>query len=215
MASLRVNVLAEPKKGSKLEARAPAVYDDPGMTATRETGAYETVDYDNVEDIVVWLEPANGSTIAGGGKVEVPVNADRAAGAIVPASVGQTILFKNAGGRVTGVYSVSDGNEFDLKGVAPGFTGSYVAKSPGLIEVLTGPSKEPAARVYVAPSRWVARARSGRIVDFADVPPGRYTVVAWHPRLPTGQAAVDLAADRASQVTVRIGVNALPKVFAR
>jgi hypothetical protein len=218
MAAVRVQVVAQPKAGSKLAVRAPAVYDDPGKTPARETGAYETVDYDNLEDVVVWLEPASGAGGSGGAAgapVTVQVVADKAAGAIVAASVGQKILLRNAGSRATSIYSVSEGNEFDFTSIAPGESREYVVRSPGLIEVLTDPSKEPAARVYAAPSRWVATTRSGRAVDFVDVVPGRYAVVAWHARLPGARAAVDLAANQRAQVNLEIGVNALPKAAAR
>jgi hypothetical protein len=219
MASVRVQVVARPKAGSRLAAaaRGPAVYDDPGTTPAREpgAGAYETVDYDNVEDVIVWLEPVTGSSTAPGAPLTVQVVADKVGGAIIAASVGQKIVLRNAGERPTDIYSVSEGNEFDFKGVAAGGSVEYLVRSPGMVEVLTDPSKEPAARVYAAPSRWVARTRSGRGVDFVDVAPGRYAVVAWHARLPGARAEVELAADRRAQVRLEIGVNALPKAAAR
>jgi hypothetical protein len=212
MASLRVDVVAEPKAGSRLEARAPTMYDQPGRTATPEPAAYHTVDYDNLADVIVYLEPAGGG-VAPPRTIDVKPGA--AAGAVVPASVGQRLTFRNAGARPTGLYSVSDGNEFDAASVPPGGTADYTVRSAGLIELLTDPAKDPALLVYAAPSRFVAATRSGKSVDFVDVPPGAYTVVAWHPRLPGGQTAVNLGADRSARATVKVGVNALPKVGAR
>jgi hypothetical protein len=220
LASLRVQVVAEPKVGSKMAAqggsRAPGVYDDASNTPARGTGsgAYETVDYSNVEDVIVSLEPLEGSGGSTSAPLTVDVGAAKAGGGIAAASVGQKIVLRNAGARPSDIYSVSDGNEFDFKGVAAGSSVEYVVRSPGLIEVLTDPSKDPAARVYAAPSRWVARTRSGRDVDFVDVVPGRYAVVAWHPRLPGARAEMNLAADRRVKVTLEIGVNALPKAGA-
>jgi hypothetical protein len=184
------------------------MYDQPGMTATPQTGAYETVDYDNVEDIIVYLEGAQSS-------VAPPRTVDLKSGAIVPVSVGQKLSFRNTGSQPTPIYSVSEGNEFDVKSVPAGGTTDYTVQSPGPIEVLTDPAKDPVLRLYAAPSRFVTATRSGKSVDFTDVPPGSYTAVAWHPRLPSGQTAVTLAADQAAKATVKVGVNALPKVGAR
>ena len=212
LASLRVNVVAEPKAGSPLVSRAPVMYDQPGMTATQQTGAYETVDYDNVEDIIVYLEPARGAAAA---PRTIDVNPGTTAGAVIPVSVGQKLTFRHAGAHGTPLYSVSEGNEFDVKTLAAGKTADYTVQSPGLIEVLTDPAKDPVLRLYAAPSRFVTATRSGKSVDFTDVPPGSYTAVAWHPRLPSGQTAVTLTADQAARATLKVGVNALPKVGAR
>jgi hypothetical protein len=215
MASLRVDVVAKPKVGSGLGSGAPAMYDRPGTTAQPESGPYETVDYDNVTDIVVYLEPAGASAAPAPPPRTIDVKPGGAAGAVVPASVGQRLIFRNTAARPTSLYSVSDGNEFDEKTVPPGGTVECTVQAAGLIELLTDPAKEPALRIYAASSPFVAATRSGKPVDFVDVPPGAYTVVAWHPRLPGGQTAVNLAADRPARVTVTIGVNALPKVGAR
>lgn len=212
MAALRVKVVAEPKAGSKLAERAPAVYDHPGMTATPEKGAYETVDYDNVDDIVVWLEPGAGAAAA---PRTIDVNPAHSSPAVVPVSVGQKIVLRNTAAAPTPLYSVSDGNEFEHAGIPAGGSAEYTIKSPGPIEVLVSPAKDPVLRLYAAPSRFVATTRSGRSVDFADVPPGTYTVVAWHPRLPSAQSPATLAANQSAQATLKIGVNDLPKVGAR
>lgn len=215
MASLRVDVVAEPKTGSKLAARSPVVYDKPGGAAA-ESGPYETVDYDNLADVIVFLEPARAPANAPAPPPRtLDVKPGGAAGAIVPASVGQKLTFRNAAAQPTSLYSVSDGNVFDVRSVPAGGTADYTVRSPGLIEVLSDPAKDPVLRIYAAPSRFLAATRSGKSVAFVDVPPGAYTVVAWHPRLPSAQAAVNLAAGQTERTTLKIGVNALPKVGAR
>ena len=47
-------------------------------------------------------------------------------------SVGQTIVVTNRGAKAMSVYSVSDGNDFDLGSLAPGGQGTYVVRSAGL-----------------------------------------------------------------------------------
>ena len=110
------------------------------------------------------------------------------------------------------IYSLSDANAFDLGVVLPGRVVSYQTVSPGLIEVLCESRDEPIALVYVAPTRWVERSRSGTDVVFTDLPPGRCRVACWHGRLPGSHADVLLVADKTTRAVVSVGVNTLPKV---
>ena len=107
------------------------------------------------------------------------------------------------------LYSVSDGNEFELPPIAPAASASYIPKSEGQIEILADPAKPPIAQMYVAPSPWVAHARSGQTVKFNGLPPGEYEIVAWHPRLPGSTSKTTLQAGHVTNATVTIGVNAL------
>ncbi|MBC8107022.1 MAG: hypothetical protein H7Z14_10570, partial [Anaerolineae bacterium] len=125
------------------------------------------------------------------------------------ASVGQQINFRNTSARPIVLYSVADGNEFELSSIAPGATASYVPKTEGLVEILADPAKPPIAQMYVAPSPWVARAQSGRSVIVNDVPPGDYRIVAWHPRLPSSTSTTTVRAGTVTNSTITIGVNAL------
>jgi hypothetical protein len=214
MASLRVKVVAEPKEGVKMASNPLRVYDTQGSSQPKETGDFEKVDYANLGDIVVWLEPDR-APVANVWSGVVSVRDQAAApDALRGASVGAKLTFRNAGTKTVNVYSVSDGNEFDLGKLAPGASGDYVVKSAGLIEVLTDSVKEPIALVYATPTRWSHFARSGQTVTFEDLPPGEYRVKTWHPRLPGGETAVKLTAGEIGSATVKVGVNSLPKVAA-
>jgi hypothetical protein len=215
MAGVRVKVIAEPKAGYR-DPQDVSMYDY-GPSRSVETGAFERVDYATLADIVVWLEPVGGAGAASvaSSTVSVDFDAAKAAGSLARVgSVGQRLVFQNRGGRAANVYSVSDGNEFDLGTVPPAGHGEYVVKAAGLIEVLSDSSKEPVAQLYAAPTRWVSLGRSGGTVDFTDVPPGRYKLLSWHPRLPGHESAIDLAPNQTARATIKVGVNGLPTVGA-
>jgi hypothetical protein len=214
MASLRVKVVAEPKEGVKLASNPLRVYDAPGSPQPKETGDFEKVDYANLGDIVVWVEGANGRMTGREVYVASVKVRDQAASsdALQLAAVGAVLTITNVGEMPINVYSVSDGNEFDLGLLKPGATGEYVPKSAGLIEVLTDSVKEPIAQVYATPTQWNVMAHSGETVSFQNLPPGSYRVKTWHPRLPGGETAVNLAAGEVGNVTVKVGVNSLPKI---
>ncbi len=177
------------------------------------------VDYSDLPDIVVWLEPASGAAPPGAAPMpDATVDVSPARpypGRIISVSVGQKVVFHNTSSKAGAVYSVCDGNEFSLASVPPDGAGSYTIHSPGAIEVLTDPAREPMAELYAAPTRWVLPARSGAQIVFNNVPRGRYRLVSWHPRLPGTEAAVTLSVNTVTDATIKVGVNDLPKVNGR
>ena len=212
LATLEVKVIAEPKAGAP-RASPLRVYD---VAVPRATGSFERVDYSSLDNIVVWLEPKGGATTRPSAPAN-PLTIDVATrdATMRPTSVGQRLVFRNSGTAPRTIYSVSDGNEFDLGSIPPGGSGEYAVRSPGPIEVLTDSSSDPTAILYAAPTRWMTLARSGETVSFNDVPPGNYRLVSWHPRLPGSQQNVTLGPDQAASATIKVTVNGLPEVQAR
>lgn len=211
LADLRVRVTAEPKEGVATSSAQVQVYD---AAAHNQQGAFERLDYASLGNIVVWAEPVLRSTthqpipplelaVSGSGEGD---------DSIVAACVGQELVLSNRAAHAMDLYSVSDGNDFDLGSVAPGHQGSYVVKSPGLIEILTDASEQPLARVYAVPARHVAVTHSGAEVTFSDLLPGDYRIRSWHPRLPGSVVTVHLSADQTQSAKITVGVNSLPKI---
>src|ERR1044071_3474716 len=113
-------------------------------------------------------------------------------------------MIRNRRDKPAAVWSVSDGNEFNLGTLAPGADATWTAKSGGAVEVLTDAYSDPVAQIYVAPSAWVGRTRSDKGVTFSNVPPGRYRAVCWHARLPGSQSDVTLVADKTAHVNLKV-----------
>ncbi len=212
MAGVSIKVMAEPKAGIQSPRGRVMSYDTPDQ---RGYGDFERVDYSNLGQIVVWLEPQDSARAVApaAGQITLDIDARHPATEVSHvASVGQTVVVRNVGSRPEVIDSVSDGNDFDAGTVAPSGNAHFTVRSSGLIEVLTETSADPVARIYAAPTRWVKLARAGQIVQFTDVPPGNYRVVAWHPRLPGSQTSLTLAPNEVANVTIAVGVNSLPKV---
>jgi len=212
MSALRVNVIAEPKAGVKDPRTAITVYD----TQDKERGAFERVDYSALDEIVVWVEPINKTPAGPLAPITIDVNPQKPAETLsAVASVGQRIAIHNTSSQARQIYSVSDGNEFDLGSVPAGGRGEYLVKSAGPIEVLAAGVKEPVAEIYAAPSPWAKLTNSGTPADFVNLPPGQYRIVSWHPRLPGSETPVTLLPDQTAKVSVKVGVNGLPKVSGK
>jgi len=210
LATARVHVIAKPKAGVKEPLVRVAVYDAaPAQSTNTGSGTYERVDYNNLTDVMVWLEPKGKTASATPAATDIAFTSLNESDHIHPASIGQTIHFRNKTSRTLNLYSVSEGNEFELPTIAPGASAAYVPKSEGYIEVLFDPAKPPIAALYVAPSPWIAHTHSNKTVTFSDVPPGEYDVVTWHPRLPGSTSSINLRAGQISEASVTVGVSAL------
>jgi len=211
---VRIHVIAEPKAGRKNPTAQPAVYDTPA--AAPNSGDFALVDYSDLDQIVVWLEPVGARESSHPAPSTMQIDAAHPATSMERAvSVGQNLVIRNRGRNTQDIYSVSDGNDFDLGKVESGREGTYAVKNPGLIEILTDSAKDPVAQVYAAPSPWVALTHSGESVHFTNVPPGEYRIVSWHPRLPGTEQTIQLSADQVASASIKVGVNALPKVAPR
>jgi hypothetical protein len=189
-------------------------YDTPAAPSA-PTGAFEKVDYSSLPDIVVWLEQSQmpATSFSQLPAVTVDVNPQNAAeGLSAAVSVGQQIIFHNTAAVSANLYSVSDGNDFDLGVLPPGGSAAYTVKFPGLIEVLTDATESPVALVYAAASASVRLTHAGQTVDFADLAPGQYKIVSWHPRLPGQRISVNLAPNQITSASIKVGVNDLPKI---
>ena len=218
MAGLIVRVRAEPKTGYVPPGTTAGSdpYASPNQASAQvEFGRFERIDYDALSDIVVWAAPRDARPPAVTPPVvtvDVPRIAPSGGGPVRATGVGGRVLARSRRDDPTGVYSVSDGNDFDLGRLAPDGETAWSARTPGLVEVLCEAFPEPIAQIYIAPSGWVSTTRSGESVRFADLPPGRYRVVCWHPRLPGSETDVVLTPDRVTRVSLTVGVNSLPKV---
>lgn len=214
-ATARIHVIGKPKPGVKQPVARVAVYDAAPAQSTTGGGTYERIDYNNLADVMVWLQPVRLDPITEGQRAITPpptdivIDALRESDHVHPGTIGQTIVFRNKTDRPLNLYSVSDGNEFELPPIAPGASASFVPKNEGQIDVLFDPAKPLVASIYAAPSPWVAHTRSNKTVTFRDLPPGEYKLVTWHPRLPGSTKPITLRGGEVTTETATVGVSAL------
>ena len=223
LSAIRLTIQAEPKTGYSRPVTRAESEDFYATQAPDESvpssGAYALVDYDRLENIVVWVEPLGSAAAAGSTAPSTPVSIDLSKPdaadrpwSIRVIAVGGRLMFHNRSSQLQNIYSLSEGNEFDLGEIAPGGEAEYVVRQAGLIEVLSVARYDPIARIYAAPTAWVQRARSGRRVTFTDLPPGRYRARCWHPRLPGSAISLSLVADEVTRARLTVAVNSLPTV---
>ena len=97
---------------------------------------------------------------------------------VVP--TGAAISFPNMDPIFHNVFSLSKPKSFDLGSYDKGQTRTVTFPRSGLVFVYCRLHPNMEATILVTPNRWYARPDASGQYRIADVPPGKYTVVAWH-----------------------------------
>jgi plastocyanin len=99
---------------------------------------------------------------------------------LLAVQAGSTVSFPNMDPIYHNIFSLSKPRVFDLGSYNKGETRYVVFPKPGIVDVYCHLHPNMEATVVVTPNHWYARSdRSGQY-RIPDVPPGRYTIVAWH-----------------------------------
>ena len=95
-------------------------------------------------------------------------------------SAGSKVSFPNEDTIFHNVFSLSKPKSFDLGNYPKGQTRLLTFSEPGLVFVNCHLHPNMGAVIFVTPNRWSARADAAGRFRLTDVPPGSYTIVAWH-----------------------------------
>jgi plastocyanin len=99
---------------------------------------------------------------------------------IVAVPVGATVSFPNMDPIFHNIFSLSKPKSFDLGSYDKGETRNVYFPKAGIVEIYCHLHPNMAATVVVTPNRWYAQSDRSGEYRIPDVPPGRYTIVAWH-----------------------------------
>jgi len=104
---------------------------------------------------------------------------------VVAVPSGGAVDFPNLDPIYHNVFSVSPAKRFDLGRYGRGKSKSVTFKKPGLVNVYCDIHSNMEGFILVVPNRALARPDAAGRYALPDLPPGRYTLVAWHPDLAT------------------------------
>ena len=136
--------------------------------------------------VVVWLEGPPPAGVAPASMTSTPLpqvaQLDRRFSPdllVIPA--GSTVSFPNMDPIFHNIFSLSHAKSFDLGSYDQGQTRRVSFPRAGIVDVYCHLHPNMEATIVVTPNRWYARtdATSGQY-RIPNVPPGQYTVVAWH-----------------------------------
>lgn len=121
---------------------------------------------------------------------------------VIPA--GSTVSFPNFDPIFHNVFSLSKPKSFDLGNYPKGQSRDVTFTKPGVVYVYCHLHPNMAASIVVSPNQWSTRAHGSGSFALPDVPPGKYTVVAWHKTAGTFRKNVEVTAERGAQVSFLI-----------
>ena len=99
---------------------------------------------------------------------------------IVVIPMGGSVTFPNMDPIFHNVFSLSKPKSFDLGNYPKGDTRTVLFPNPGIVFVNCRLHPNMAGVVVVAPNQWFAKADRDGQYSIGDVPPGTYSLVAWH-----------------------------------
>lgn len=106
---------------------------------------------------------------------------------------GETVSFPNRDPIFHNVFSVSPVKRFDLGRYVRGKSKSVTFSKAGLVNVYCEIHSDMAGFIQVVPNRAFAQPDKTGRYSLPPLPPGQYTVVAWHPDLKTIRRSVQVS----------------------
>ncbi len=157
----------------------------------------------DVGQTVLWLEGA-GLPPAGPLKAQVFTENKQFVPRLTVVSVGSAIAFPNHDPFNHNVFSLSEAGPFDLGLYGRGEGRSVTFSKPGVIKVFCNVHARMSAYVLVHPGGLAVHPAADGGFRFNNVPPGRYTLRAWHERGGEASVPVDARSGDVSGIAVSL-----------
>jgi len=157
--------------------------------------------------VAVYIEGPSGSTSpktlseAGGVKAAIEQKDRRFVPDLVVIPAGATVSFPNFDPIFHNVFSLSNAKSFDLGNYPQGQTRLVSFPTPGAVAVYCHLHPNMAATILVTPNSWAARVDPSGAFTLNDVPPGSYTVVAWHKAVGTVRKTINVGEGANTEIT--------------
>lgn len=149
-----------------------------------------------VNETLVWLEPVNVKiTKRSSGTFQMTTRGKMLLPHILAVPAGSTVSFPNDDPFLHNLFSLSGGNGFDLGLYRRGPGKSQHFDNPGVVNIYCNVHPNMSAVIHVMTSPYYAFADAGGTFSLADVPAGKYTIVAWNEQGGTVRTAIDVPED--------------------
>jgi plastocyanin len=145
--------------------------------------------------VVVYLEgtiPAGAAPTAAADGIEIRQIDRHFSPDLVAVPAGATVSFPNMDPIFHNIYSLSRAKSFDLGAYEKGETRRVSFLKPGIVEIYCHLHPNMEATVVVTPNRYYARPDRSGHYQIRNVPPGHYTLIAWHKKAGFFRKSVDV-----------------------
>jgi len=130
--------------------------------------------------VAVWLEGQFSQAPPTGVMAKMEQSNRRFTPETLVIQAGAKVSFPNEDPIFHNVFSLSGAKSFDLGNYPRGDTRIVTFPEPGIVYVNCHLHPNMAAAIVVTPNKWNTMALRDGSFELHDVPPGKYTVVAWH-----------------------------------
>jgi len=164
-----------------------------GSAVALESDTHESaLDYER-SHVVVYLEGAKNSTPV---TVQMEQHNRQFSPDLVVIPAGSAVSFPNFDPIFHNVFSLSKPKSFDLGNYSKGQTRMVTFAKPGIVAVYCHLHPNMTGTIVVTPNQYAARVGATGEFSLADVPPGKYTVVAWHKTGGTFRQTIEVTAGK-------------------
>lgn len=137
----------------------------------------------DVQQAVIWLTPARGTMPAlAPGRADITTENRTFSPHVTVVTPGSTVRFPNRDGFNHNVFSLTEGNQFDLGLYERGEGKSATFANAGVVNVFCNVHSTMSAIVVVRSSPWFAQPSADGSFTVGNVPPGEYVLHLWHER---------------------------------
>ena len=170
-----------------------------GSPVALESDTHENaLDYER-SHVVVYLEGGSGSAgtepmPAKPTTMEMQQQNRRFSPDLVVIPAGASVSFPNFDPIFHNVFSLSKAKSFDLGNYSKGQTKMVTFPKPGIVAVYCHLHPNMTGTIIVIPNRWGVRVDASGQYTLPNVPPGKYTVVAWHKTGGTFRKTIEVTA---------------------
>jgi plastocyanin len=162
-----------------------------------------------INETLVWLEPANGKAPAAKRPATFQMATQRKS--LVPhvlaVPAGSTITFPNDDPISHNLFSLSAANAFDLGLYRKGAGKTHKFEAPGVVNVYCNVHPNMSAVVHVMSSPYYAFADGAGNYAIADVPPGKYRLIAWNEQGGSSESTVEISGSGAVAGNVNVTLD--------
>ena len=174
---------------------AAGLYQRGSPVALQSDTHENALDYER-SHVVVYLEASSASVSAEPKTAEMEQQNRRFAPDLVVIPAGSSVSFPNFDPIFHNVFSLSKAKSFDLGNYSKGQTRTVAFAKPGIVAVYCHLHPNMTGTIVVTPNQWAVRVDASGQYTLANVPPGKYTVVAWHKTGGTFRKTIEVTAGR-------------------
>jgi plastocyanin len=177
-----------------------------GKDAVQDPLAYER------SRVVIYLEgPASATAPAKAGSFTMQQLNRRFTPDLLVVPVGSAVAFPNMDPIFHNIFSLSKPKTFDLGSYDKGDSRNVTFTKPGVVYVYCHLHPNMEATIVVTPNRWFARSDADGQFRIPNVPPGQYTVVAWHKAAGFFRKTITVEAGHSPAVDFFIPIDDVPQ----